>query len=356
MRTIRLLLGACILLSLWRSSYTAGSRGASQGIYTITDLGMLPGCNGSYATAINDMGLVTGYCYLNVSPDGGSASEHAFVWKEGKITPLPTLGGKNCLSFAINDRGDIVGYAYTEKSHQPARWSTQGDVKVEALASSNGTAFAINQKGDMAGNLSSPARVVQWRSGQMTELRLSEKNDEHTTAMNGRGDILGYTARRDPNEPLSFSIPHIDNNRYQAFLWRDGKKSELAALGGAECFGAAMDETGTIVGWAHTAKKAKHACLWKKEVPTDLGGLDGETSEAFGINSSGDVVGQAQDKKYNLRAVLWKDGGIIDLNTLIPAGSGWDLSRASGINSRGQIIGQGFKGGSAHAFLLTPFP
>jgi hypothetical protein len=43
-----------------------------------------------------------------------------------------------------------------------------------------------------------------------------------------------------------------------------------------------------------------------------------------------------------------------DLNTLIPAGSGWVLMIATGINSRGQIIGDGRFGGNPRAFLLTP--
>lgn len=45
-----------------------------------------------------------------------------------------------------------------------------------------------------------------------------------------------------------------------------------------------------------------------------------------------------------------------DLNTLIPADSGWVLSQAQGINKRGQIVGNGVINGQAHAFLLTPNP
>jgi len=43
-----------------------------------------------------------------------------------------------------------------------------------------------------------------------------------------------------------------------------------------------------------------------------------------------------------------------DLNTLIPANSGWVLIAASHINDAGQIVGVGLLNGNLHGFLLTP--
>ncbi len=45
-----------------------------------------------------------------------------------------------------------------------------------------------------------------------------------------------------------------------------------------------------------------------------------------------------------------------DLNSLIPAGSGWVLTRATAINDAGHIVGSGVIGGQVRAFLLTPDP
>lgn len=43
-----------------------------------------------------------------------------------------------------------------------------------------------------------------------------------------------------------------------------------------------------------------------------------------------------------------------NLNRLIPANSGWQLTVARAINDAGQIVGDGILNGQQRAFLLTP--
>jgi probable HAF family extracellular repeat protein len=46
---------------------------------------------------------------------------------------------------------------------------------------------------------------------------------------------------------------------------------------------------------------------------------------------------------------------LTDLNSLIPADSGWILNSATAINNKGQIVGFGINpNGVQHAFLPTP--
>jgi hypothetical protein len=47
-------------------------------------------------------------------------------------------------------------------------------------------------------------------------------------------------------------------------------------------------------------------------------------------------------------------GPIVDLNSLIPAASGWMLESAQGINNAGQIAGSGMHDGTLRAYRLTP--
>ncbi|PYI86510.1 MAG: hypothetical protein DME26_08900 [Verrucomicrobia bacterium] len=66
------------------------------------------------------------------------------------------------------------------------------------------------------------------------------------------------------------------------------------------------------------------------------------------------------------RAFLWRGGSIYDLNSCIPADSGWLLVVANGINDAGQIVGHGILNGTGaingggivngghRAFLLNP--
>ena len=76
---------------------------------------------------------------------------------------------------------------------------------------------------------------------------------------------------------------------------------------------------------------------------------------AMEVNDKGEAVGGA-GSNTGMRAVLWRNGRVLDLNTLIPANSGWDLQFASAINDRGQIAGWAMRNGTLHAYRLTPNP
>jgi probable HAF family extracellular repeat protein len=92
--------------------------------------------------------------------------------------------------------------------------------------------------------------------------------------------------------------------------------------------------------------------------------LDDCSSLAFGFNSHGEVVGgtfSCADGTHS-RAFLWENGTMVDLDTLVPAGSPLQLVEAWAINNRGEIAGNGVPPGVArkdfntlgHAFLLIP--
>jgi probable HAF family extracellular repeat protein len=74
----------------------------------IVRLGKLSGGAQSRATGINDAGQVAGTSYLD-----GYAAEHAFVWKDGLMTDLGTLGGKHSWATGINALGHVAGLSET---------------------------------------------------------------------------------------------------------------------------------------------------------------------------------------------------------------------------------------------------
>ncbi len=84
---------------------------------------------------------------------------------------------------------------------------------------------------------------------------------------------------------------------------------------------------------------------------------------ATALNDQGQVVGwsgsdlsaEAIAKGVEAgHAFLWQNGELLDLNDLLPAESGWRLTKANGINNHGQIVGYGLHDGHTRAFLLTP--
>jgi hypothetical protein len=67
------------------------------------------------------------------------------------------------------------------------------------------------------------------------------------------------------------------------------------------------------------------------------------------------VVGLSIDgTTFSSRALIWQGKVPVDLNTLIPADSGWYLQAAYSINDAGEIVGYGTIGGNVHAFRATP--
>src|SRR5207237_6218811 len=72
---------------------------------TMTDLGTLGGIRGfSGAYGINEAGQVVGYSYTRTY-----GMEHAFLWQDGTMTDLGARDGYTSRALAIRDLGQIVG-------------------------------------------------------------------------------------------------------------------------------------------------------------------------------------------------------------------------------------------------------
>ena len=73
-------------------------------IYTVTDLGMLPGGNSSSAAAIDDRGQVVG------SSEVADGKSHSFLWVAGVMQDLGTLSeGSNSGASGISICGQVAG-------------------------------------------------------------------------------------------------------------------------------------------------------------------------------------------------------------------------------------------------------
>lgn len=127
------------------------------------NLGVLPGGESSYATAINNVGMVT-----------GQSGSHAYVWSAGSgMQNLGGLPGGDGRSFAadINDAGQVVGDASAATGSRAFLWTaTHGMQDLGDLPGGADFSYAngVNEAGEVVGGSFSDKefRAVLWDTKQ----------------------------------------------------------------------------------------------------------------------------------------------------------------------------------------------
>ena len=145
----------------------------------------------------------------------------------------------------------------------------------------------------------------------------------------------------------------VASGNFRGFVWTpQSGMVALGTFGGLNSHATGISNVGEVVGYASLSSGYEHAFSALGTAMTDLGTLGG-SSFAYGVNDSGEIVGYSWPTTgENPHAFLYLNGMMVDLNALIPSGSGWQLLEAYGINNAGQIVGEGLWNGQTHAFLL----
>jgi probable HAF family extracellular repeat protein len=325
-------------------SLFAGHAAAEIGAYSVTDLGTLGGSGTAQAFAINEAGQVVGYA------TAASLKYHAFLWDDGVMTDLGTLPtGSTSRALGLNDDGQVVGFAFDGSAaggaHNHAFLWENGVMTDLFPEPAHSQANAINDAGQVVGqyNLNHP---FLWRNGAFIDLGGfgGSQSFGYALDISNAGQVVGSSFVNNGSDGLS----------QHAFLWEDGVMTDLGALPGLPDSRAhAINELGQVVGFSSffdpdTTDEIFESFLWENGVMIDLG-VPGDLNQAHDINDSGQIVGWSSSGAY-----IYEDGVVTNLNTLIPAGSGVSISVATGINNAGQIVGYGLFGGRFHALLLTP--
>lgn len=243
-----------------------------------------------------------------------------FLWRNGHMSALPTVGGNNGQASAINYRGEVAGYAETTvtdsgcppyKITSAVLWAKDKALALPTVGGDlDGVAFGINDQGQAVGYSGSciaATHAVMWKNNTAFVLQdLGGTRSNIAFVINNRGQIAG-------------KVRSADGTTYVAALWQPD---------------------GTL---------------------TNLGILPGDYAAfATGINDRGQVVGNNFDSNFNWsHGFIWRNGVMTDINTLIPADSNLFVISASNINERGQISGMatvltGPHAGDIHAYLATP--
>src|SRR5215204_4709720 len=360
--------------------------------YKVQDLGTLGGSH-SWASAINDPGQVVGYSNL-----AGDQNYHAFLYKDGKMTDLGTLGGTSSEAKGINISGQVVGWSDNSSGERRGFLydSANGMKDLNDLipADSGWTIYeaaGINTDGQIAasswGNTQpDPNIVCDYWSGSGPAAGAALVLSPTTTAdyeVQDLGNLGGYYSRatsiNNSSKVVGFSYAAPCGGG-QPFFYDESADPKMQGLSMHEARG--LNNTGKVVGYTEdwtlydmvcTNYDCHRAVIYdsatkQRQVLGTLG--TGATygtigSEAYGINDSDKVVGLSGigDGQHH-----WVSGsgpaygfiydstnGMKDLNSLIPADSGWTIHVARAINNDGQIAATGHKEGvGTHALLLTP--
>ena len=306
----------------------AAPAAAATAAYTMTDLGNLGG-GVSTGFGINASGEVAGRSYLN-KVFFFKCGRHIchftqndpFSWSGGTMTDLGTFNAMSMSEAnAVNSTGDVVGGSNS-------RAFLVHNKKMTDLGP--GMATSINDFGEIVGNASSGSFLVS--GGHRTTLAGFAPvgiNNHHLLA----GDI-GVA-------------PEVEH----AAIWNNGTITDLGTLGGPGSVAYAINDADQVVGEASTSTGVA-AFIWQNGKMTDLG-VDPIPS---GINNNGLIVGNFG---CGASTVILTTGSVCqNLQSLIPANSGYTLSEARGINDKGQIVAeaslQSDPNHPRHSVLLTP--
>jgi probable HAF family extracellular repeat protein len=282
----------------------------------ITDLGTLEGGYESVASAVNARGQVVGLA-TNTIPDaysivGVSTQARAFLWQNGAMQDLGTLpGGTDAVALLVNERGQIVGQSYTADSIPPPTpfcsdfpltlhgflWENGQMVDLGTLGGSCAFTYALNNRGQVVGQATlagdQTSHPYIWDRKTMMDLGTLGGTYGFASWINDPGAVVGSATNQGDQALL-------------AFLWKDGVISNVGTLPGNACSAAdAINSAGQIVGgsgfndaqfFPACTDLVEHAFLWENGIMVDLNafvppGSDLTLNEAVFINDRGEISG-----------------------------------------------------------------
>jgi probable HAF family extracellular repeat protein len=318
---------------------------SKQRLYSVKDLGTL--CTtllcGIGVSAVNDKGEIAGYTYTQ-------SFQHAMVSSGGTLKDIGGFppGGWGAAT-SINDRGQVAGWSTVQGDEAVPGYAFLYDggalQNLGALGGNFSAATGINNRGQITGSAAladGTNHAFLYSGGTMQDIGTLGGRLASGSAVNDRGHVAGFSYLAG-----NVSEPH-------AFLYRHGVLKDLGTLGGGSSSAAAINDHDAVVGFSTLTAGAtlRHAFLHRHHQMHDLGTLPGGSdSFAVGISNDGDVIGSSDGLPF-----VYRHGVMRNVNELLDAsGAGWVIDEVNGISpDEGLITGRGRINGEGHAFVLTP--
>ncbi|MCA9430960.1 MAG: hypothetical protein KC940_10675 [Candidatus Omnitrophica bacterium] len=366
--------------------------------YDLIDLGNLGGAV-AQANAINDRGEVVGRA------DTLEGERHAFIWDATNgMFDISAQEGYEAEAVDINNRGEVVGTGLGDNRYA-FFWSRENRINyLHPTGFVLSWANSINDKGVIVGGAMKNSgkeqvhRTFLWENADTPGVVIAEPEEFFVPeAMNERGDISGWFRRGriregksyeamlrfSTGELLELEVPQdcwscggtrIDDSGTLTGLCRDGGSDPVATVRwvGSKIVDrmdfkvtypsvemAAVDATGRILVNVREMTidpiskmiDSSLAPFTERRMADDLSRQKTWAEKARDSLSKAGVYKGYVPRSFPL---LWDGEDFIDLNELIPEGSGWELQEANDINKHGQIVGKGLCNGNPKAFLLMP--
>ena len=306
------------------------------------------------AKAVNDRGDIVGFA------DGRDGTDHAILWKGGKVARAVDLGVLpgyvSSEAYGVTNDRVVLGLLYDRRQRTfPFRWDGG---RMTVLRAPNGRIQqadvpdrnAINERGEMTGTLiiAGHRRAVRWtRNGKATFLRgLPGHAWTNAWSISERGVVSGWSRR----------LPSDDGENNPVLWSRSGKVVPLQTTPGrADGAAEATNRSGLTVGYlgnlgTSTDPENDNAVVWPTRTAPPLLVAHARPGDTYGelvdVNNRGQAAGMSGTFTVNgfplTEPAVWRPGWA-ELRTLaVPA-----VSRAhrvvstqlNDINARGAIVG-----------------
>lgn len=322
---------------------------SAQARYNIRLLDTPSGTHSSYVEAINNNGEAAGSAYT-------ASADRAMKWSSATTPVVTNLGNLGTWgisrAYDINDSGDICGVGQLSSSdpYQPLLWSGGSMANIIPSGGYAGYAYGINSHGHVAGmayagpgytnqhpfvwNGTSSSNIVPG-GGYNTDQVVGINDAGHVIASNYGSATVAIYANGSRNvianngwwsNPIVLAINHLGQALYVQSTGGPSYSDYLSLWNP----NVRNTTTGFVQDITPTGRATGYTLGYK-------GGLNAYGDACFSYTPTGSTSPIAVVRlRTSTGASVWEN-----LNTLIPAGSGWVLWSAKGINDKGQIVGEG---------------